>query len=157
MERSPLPLKEREQLLEAFVSVCEWVPVFFLWRPNLPDEGDNHLIELGVAGMAESIVTQNVRDLGRAMEMGCAGDGGGEQLLNGRCIPNFNCTRSKALDSMDKRRSIAQLVCGKTTAAQGRAGIYPKPRSVHSIHATESIAPHCDSEQVIVWRRWRKA
>lgn len=63
MERSPLPLKEREQLLEAFVSVCEWVPVFFLWRPNLPDEGDNHLIELGVAGMPETIVTQNVRDL----------------------------------------------------------------------------------------------
>lgn len=63
MERSPLALKEREQLMEAFVSVCEWVPVFFLWRPNLPDEGDNHLIELGVAGMAESIVTQNVRDL----------------------------------------------------------------------------------------------
>lgn len=62
MERSPLPLKQREQLLEAFVSVCEWVPVFFLWRPNLTDEGDNHLIELGVAGMAQSIVTQNVRD-----------------------------------------------------------------------------------------------
>lgn len=63
MERSPLSLREREQLVEAFVSVCEWVPVFFLWRPNLPDEGDNHLVELGVAGMAESTVTQNVRDL----------------------------------------------------------------------------------------------
>ncbi len=62
MERSPLPLKEREELVEAFFSVCEWVPIFFLWRPNLPDEGDNHLIELGVAGMAECVVTQNVRD-----------------------------------------------------------------------------------------------
>ena len=63
MERSPLSLMEREELVEAFVSVCEWAPVFFLWRPNLPDEGDNHLIELGMAGMAECIVTQNVRDL----------------------------------------------------------------------------------------------
>lgn len=63
MERSPLLPAERDDLLEAFVSVCEWVPISFLWRPNLPDEGDNHLIELGVAGMAETIVTGNTRDL----------------------------------------------------------------------------------------------
>lgn len=49
MERSPLSMDERSVLVEAFVSVCEWVPIFFLWRPNLTDEGDNHLIELGVA------------------------------------------------------------------------------------------------------------
>jgi len=60
---SPLTAKEREELLDALLSVCEWVPVFFLWRPNLPDEGDNHLIELAVAGMAAALVTQNVRDL----------------------------------------------------------------------------------------------
>jgi predicted nucleic acid-binding protein len=39
------------------------VETFFLWRPNLPDEGDNHLIELAVAGGATTIVTHNVRDL----------------------------------------------------------------------------------------------
>lgn len=40
--RSPLPLNEREQWqwIEAFVAHCEWVPVFFLWRLNLPDEGE---------------------------------------------------------------------------------------------------------------------
>jgi putative PIN family toxin of toxin-antitoxin system len=58
-----LTAPEREALVEAFLSVCEWVPVFFLWRPNLPDEGDNHLIELAVAGAAAAVVTQNVRDL----------------------------------------------------------------------------------------------
>ena len=47
---SPLTPKEREDLLDAFLSVCEWVPIYFLWRPNLPDEGDNHLMELVVAG-----------------------------------------------------------------------------------------------------------
>ncbi len=61
--RSALTPSEREELLDAFLSVCEWVPVFYLWRPNLPDEGDNHLIELAVAGTATALVTQNVRDL----------------------------------------------------------------------------------------------
>ena len=31
-------------------------------RANLRDEADNHLIELTVAGNAEYIVTQNIRD-----------------------------------------------------------------------------------------------
>ena len=61
----PLAQPEREDLLDAFLSVCEWVPVFYLWRPNLPDEGDNHLVELAVAGAAATIVTHNVRDLRR--------------------------------------------------------------------------------------------
>jgi len=58
-----LAAPEREALLDDFLSVCEWVPVFYLWRPNLPDEGDNHLIELALAGAATTVVTQNVRDL----------------------------------------------------------------------------------------------
>lgn len=63
MNRSPLSEREREELLGAFLSVCDWVPVTFLWRPNRADEGDNHLVELAVAGGAASIVTNNVRDL----------------------------------------------------------------------------------------------
>ena len=63
MAKSPLSGAERRKLLEAFLSVCEWVDVYFGWRPNLPDEGDNHLIELAVAGGAGFIVTNNVADL----------------------------------------------------------------------------------------------
>jgi uncharacterized protein len=63
--RSLLSRLEREELLNAFLHVCEWISVFYLWRPNLPDEADNHLIELAVAGTAGTIVTQNVRDLRR--------------------------------------------------------------------------------------------
>jgi putative PIN family toxin of toxin-antitoxin system len=56
---------DREVLLNAFLSRCRWVEVFFAWRPNLPDEADNHLIELGLAAQAEAIVTKNLRDLKR--------------------------------------------------------------------------------------------
>ena len=53
---------DRAALLEALLSVCEWVDITFLWRPNLPDESDNHLIELAIAGNAECIITGNTRD-----------------------------------------------------------------------------------------------
>jgi predicted nucleic acid-binding protein len=63
--KSPLSSGERRELFESFLSVCEWVRVFYLWRPNLPDEGDNHLIELAIAGGANVIVTNNIRDVAR--------------------------------------------------------------------------------------------
>ncbi len=61
-KRCPLSSQERSELLDAFLSVCEWTQVFFLWRPNLPDESDNHIVELAVAGAATSMITHNVRD-----------------------------------------------------------------------------------------------
>lgn len=45
-QRSSLNEDERDQLLDAFLSVCHWTGVYFLWRPNLPDEADNHVFEL---------------------------------------------------------------------------------------------------------------
>jgi predicted nucleic acid-binding protein len=65
MGKSPVRLEDRQTLFEAFLSVCEWVKVYFLWRPNLPDEGDNHLVELAIAGGADTIVTNNVRHVRR--------------------------------------------------------------------------------------------
>ena len=58
-----LDASERDALLDVFMALCEWTRVYYLWRPNLPDESDNHLIELAVAGGAEFIVTRNMRDL----------------------------------------------------------------------------------------------
>lgn len=63
LELCPLTPDELRELLNAYYSVCEWVPIYYLWRPNLPDEGDNFLIELAVAGNAYCVVTNNVRDI----------------------------------------------------------------------------------------------
>ena len=62
----PLTRSEIEELLKALYGVCRWVPIYYLWRPNSVDEGDNFLIELALAGNATSIVTNNVSDLQNA-------------------------------------------------------------------------------------------
>ncbi len=61
--RSRLTATERDELLDIFLAQSEWIRVYYLWRPNLPDESDNHLIELAVASGADLIITRNVRDL----------------------------------------------------------------------------------------------
>ena len=58
----PATHADREALFHGFLSVCRWVNIYFLWRPNLPDEGDNHVLELAVAGGAAVVITHNVSD-----------------------------------------------------------------------------------------------
>jgi uncharacterized protein len=57
---------DRNELLEAFYASCLWVPIYFLWRPNLRDEADNHVMELAIAGGAEMIITANKKDFRNA-------------------------------------------------------------------------------------------
>lgn len=59
----PLGAEEIRDLLNTFYSVCRWVSIYYLWRPNLNDEGDNFLIELALAGNCRTIVTNNVKNL----------------------------------------------------------------------------------------------
>lgn len=54
--------EERNEVLDALLSVSQWTPVYYLWRPNLRDEGGNHLLELAVAGHADCLITRNLKD-----------------------------------------------------------------------------------------------
>ena len=59
---------EIASLLAAFLSVSEWTKIYYSWRPSLKDEGDNHLIELAVAGNAKIVATNNLKDF-RSLEL----------------------------------------------------------------------------------------
>jgi len=65
-ESCRLDARQRDTLFNAFLSVCRWTNIYYGWRPNLRDEGDNHVVELAVAGGASAIITKNVRDFQRA-------------------------------------------------------------------------------------------
>jgi putative PIN family toxin of toxin-antitoxin system len=60
--RCPLTVSEQIRLFDAFLSRTQLVEVYYRWRPNLRDEGDNHVLELAVAAGDAPIVTFNRRD-----------------------------------------------------------------------------------------------
>ncbi len=53
---------EVDDVLDYLCSVAQHQAVFFLWRPALPDPGDDMVLELAVAGHCSHIVTHNVKD-----------------------------------------------------------------------------------------------
>jgi predicted nucleic acid-binding protein len=66
LAKCPLTSEEIYALLTSLMSVSQWIYIYYLWRPNLKDEADNHLIELAVAGNAQIIATHNVKDFQNA-------------------------------------------------------------------------------------------
>lgn len=66
LSQCPLDQEEIYELFQALISVSQWVSIYYIWRPNLNDEADNHLIELAVAGSAKFIITNNIRDFKKA-------------------------------------------------------------------------------------------
>ncbi|WP_017317964.1 putative toxin-antitoxin system toxin component, PIN family [Mastigocladopsis repens] len=62
LAKCPLTSEEISALLASLMSVSQWISIYYLWRPNLKDEADNHLIELAVAGNAHIIATHNIKD-----------------------------------------------------------------------------------------------
>lgn len=54
------------EFLDDFASICKPAEAWFLWRPNLKDEADNHIVELAVAANVKYIVTNNITDFAQA-------------------------------------------------------------------------------------------
>jgi len=59
---TPLTEEEQERLFYAYLSVCRWNEIYYMWRPNLKDEDDNFIVELAVVSGAECIITYNIKD-----------------------------------------------------------------------------------------------
>lgn len=61
-----LSMQEVDRILDALVLVTEPVETYFRWRPQLPDPGDEMILEAAVNGRAQALVTFNRRDYGEA-------------------------------------------------------------------------------------------
>jgi uncharacterized protein len=62
LERCPLNPADIDDLFDAFLTATQMVSVFYMWRPNLRDEGDNHVFELAVAAGSAPLLTYNAKD-----------------------------------------------------------------------------------------------
>jgi putative PIN family toxin of toxin-antitoxin system len=63
-----LSASEASDFVTAVIAMAEPVTTHFLWRPQLRDPADEMVLEAAVNGMAEALVTFNVRDFGSAPE-----------------------------------------------------------------------------------------
>lgn len=61
-----ISVHEVEIVLAQLVAGAAEVDVRYLWRPNLPDEGDNFVLEIAVAAWPCTIVTHNLVDFARS-------------------------------------------------------------------------------------------
>jgi predicted nucleic acid-binding protein len=59
-----------EDVLDGLCDRAEHQQVYFLWRPQLSDPKDDHILELAVASGGVTIVTHNVRDFEAAHTFG---------------------------------------------------------------------------------------
>lgn len=63
-----LSAREIGEFLNAVVDLLEPVDIWFLWRPQLRDPGDELVLEAAVNGRADVIVTFNFRDFAAARD-----------------------------------------------------------------------------------------
>lgn len=59
-----------DKLVEYWCSVARLQEIHFLWRPQLRNPKDDHVLELAVAAGCELIVTHNVRDFAPSQTWG---------------------------------------------------------------------------------------
>jgi putative PIN family toxin of toxin-antitoxin system len=57
-----LTKEELDGFLGYFVSLAEWVKIYYLWRPGLHDPGDDMVLEAAVTAPVNFIITHNIKD-----------------------------------------------------------------------------------------------
>ena len=67
---SNLSIAEIDQILNALAAYGRKPRIFYLWRPTLPDLNDDMVLELAIAGSATTIITDNTKDFGAALQFG---------------------------------------------------------------------------------------
>jgi predicted nucleic acid-binding protein len=59
-----------ETIIDSHCAVATHHPIFFLWRPFLPDPKDDMILELAVKAECEFIITYNTRDFAGVEQFG---------------------------------------------------------------------------------------
>ena len=62
LEAAGISAADVEVLLDAMATVVEPIRISYLWRPILPDAGDDLVLETAVNGRADVVVTFSRRD-----------------------------------------------------------------------------------------------
>lgn len=65
-----LPPAAVDAIIRRLAAICHRQPIYFLWRPLLPDPKDDMVLEVAIASGASHIVTFNQRDLRPASQFG---------------------------------------------------------------------------------------
>jgi predicted nucleic acid-binding protein len=66
----PIPARAVDAIIARLAMVAHRQPIFYLWRPLLPDSKDDMVLELAVAAGVSHIVTFNHKDLRPAATFG---------------------------------------------------------------------------------------
>lgn len=57
--------EEVQLILDAIVAIAQKSEVYYLWQPNLPDEGDSFVLDSAIATGA-ILITKNIKDFKRS-------------------------------------------------------------------------------------------
>jgi len=60
--KAPFSRADIGKFIDYICTISDKRKIYYLWRPHLPDPGDDMILELAVAGRCDFIVTYNIRD-----------------------------------------------------------------------------------------------